>query len=148
VQKRNRVAIASLAIVAIALAGWFWLTRHTNAEPILTDAGPILSVECRQGGAHLTNGEWSLTLDAQGNGFFAKWWNSPIKVSLPKVIPELTKAIRACRLSELPSQVGYKTVDHGVSTMRIKTTNLDKTITIDFVPPSDEDVVAHYKSGA
>jgi hypothetical protein len=139
VQKRNRVAIASLAIVAIALAGWFSLTRHMSVEPIVTDPGSILSVDCIAEGGWPANGPWRLSLDAQGNGSFARWHRSPIHVSLPKVMPELTKAIRKYRLSELPPPSEYGMVDHGTIALRIKTTTLDKTITVDRYPFGDEE---------
>jgi hypothetical protein len=138
--RRNRVLVVSIAILVLASAGLFLLQRHTNSKRILTDLGTILSVECwHEGGNATDDAQWSLTLDAQGNGSLAKSRRPPIRVSVPKAIPELTKAIRACRLSELPSRVGYTTVDHSANSLRIRTTTLDKTITIDFVPAGDED---------
>jgi hypothetical protein len=142
-RRRNRALVAIAATVAVAWIAWFLLRRGLHQERILTDPGPILSVECTHKPGNATNDyEWSLTLDANGNGEFTKWPSlfsrRSVPISVPQQIPQLQKAVNDCRLSQLPSQIGGAVLDSSTDRLRIKTTHLDKTITIGFVQPAED----------
>jgi hypothetical protein len=64
-------------------------------------------------------------------------------LSAPLRLAELQKAVYENHLGELPSQIGRAAPDSPTNRMRIKTTNIDKTITYEYVQPVDrnDDVV-------
>lgn len=127
----------------VVAVGWYLSRWHSSSGKILTDPGTILSVECSHEAGNATNDyEWRLVLDANGKGTFTKWpslfSSQSVPISVPHEMPEIQKAVNASHLSQLPAQIGAAVVDHSADRMRIKTTNLDKTITIEYVQPSDE----------
>jgi hypothetical protein len=142
-RRRNRAIVGLVSTVAVVCIAWFLLRRSLKPERILTDPGTILSVECMHKPGNATDDyEWLLTLDATGSGTFTKWPSlfsrTSVPISVPKQIPQLQKAVNDCRLSQLPLQIGGAVPDSSTDRLRIKTTHLDKRITIGFVQPGDD----------
>jgi hypothetical protein len=127
-------SIAIGALIALFAAGAIALWSRCPSDP-----GAILLVECsHRGGYSETDYWWHLSLDGSGNGNLViderlRTSEKGRAISVP--LAELQKAVRECRLCELPSVIGVPAVDSPTSRMRIKTTNLDKTITFEWVEP-------------
>jgi hypothetical protein len=133
--QRWRLTIAALFAVAVVGAVlWYW--QRCPSEP-----GIIQQVECSHRGGNATNDySWNLKLDGAGNGTLTVNPGATEKrqaLSVPKKIAELQQAIGEYHLCELPTQIGGPTADASSDRLRIKTTTLDKSITIDFVNPSE-----------
>ncbi len=127
-------SIATGALIALLAAGAIALWSRCPSNP-----GAILLVECsHQAGNSVADYWWHLNLDGSGNGNLVIDANLGTRdkrraISVP--LAELQKAVRECRLCDLPSVIGYAATDHPRNRMRIKTTNLDKTITFESVDP-------------
>jgi hypothetical protein len=129
------IVVGLFSVVATVLAVlWFW---HRCPD----DPGVIVRIECSHDrGYSLPNDHpWDLDLDGDGVGTLTihpgvteqPEQRRHVSVSMAA----FQKAIRENHLCELPSQIGAPTPDASTDRMRIRTTNLDKTITLDFVDP-------------
>jgi hypothetical protein len=127
-------SIATGALIALLAAGAIALWRRCPSDP-----GAILLVECsHQGGNSAADYWWHLSLDGSENGNLVIDANLGTRekgraISVP--LAELQKAVRECRLCDLPSVIGAPANHFPTNRMRIKTTNLDKTITFEYVDP-------------
>lgn len=134
----NNVRVKSIAtgalialLVALLAAGAIAWWRRCPSDP-----GAIVLVECSHQPGMAGGDWWHLSLDGSGNGNLVNDFNPRKKgraISVP--LAELQKAIRECRLCDLPSAIGAPGDPFPSNRMRIKTTNLDKTITLDHVDP-------------
>jgi hypothetical protein len=161
---RLRVALRYWPIYACVLGClaclpiYVWYRYHSEPEPpvksetdlrvksqiesgVEPEVGPIVKVECHHS-AGTTTGDyaWDLKIDARGHGELAIYEHIRLPARLPVTMPvaELQKLIQECNLGRLPSQIGLPTADAPKNRMRIRTANLDKTITIDFLEPKKE----------
>ena len=126
--------IATGALIALLAAGAIALWSRCPSDP-----GAILLVECsHQGGYSETDYWWHMNLDGSGNGNLVideRLRTSEKGRAIFVPLAELQKAVRGRRLCELPSVIGAPAVHSPTNRMRIKTTNLDKTITFEYVDP-------------
>ena len=137
--RRLKITVVITLILGAAVL-WYW--RRCPAEP-----GRILQVECSHEGGMLANDFWwNLALDAKGNGRLiispGSTREKRLPIAVPKTITQLQKAVDQWPLCNLPSNIGGAVPDESTDRMRIKTENIDKTITIQFVDPrnADDDV--------
>jgi hypothetical protein len=104
-------------------------------------------VECSHQAGTLTGDYWwNLDLDANGSGTLTinpGFSEKRQPLSVPLRLAELQKAVYENHLCELPSRIGRAVPDSPRDRMRIKTTNIDKTISYEYVQPDDrnDDVV-------
>jgi hypothetical protein len=121
----------ALAILCIAAVYWWW---HLCPS----DVGTLVELECTHEPGNATGDySWTLKVDAKGNGTDVVDKKNPRSISAAHGIREFQKALADSRLCELPSEIGGRVVDGGWGVMRIKTTTLEKTITLGYVQPDD-----------
>ncbi len=121
-----------LFFAALLFAGVFW---HTHRHP--SEIGTLVELECsHQGGNNPSDHSWTLKVDATGTGTLVEDRIAK-RISAPREILEFQRALPTSRLWDLPSEIGGAVPDGAINTMRIKTTTLDQTIALGYVPPDD-----------
>ncbi len=136
-QKSNRKTLwlkglGGLLVATLLAAGVFWWTHRCPS-----DVGTLVELECSHKGGNSSNDHsWTLKVDATGAGTLVEE-RIARPISAPREILEFQRALLESRLCDLPSEIGGAVVDGGWNTMRIKTTTLDKTIALGYVPPDD-----------
>lgn len=133
---RRLWVIGLLLVFAFPLA-WFFFWPAP-------DPGQILAVECEfSQGYSLSSYSWDLKLDATGKGTYSlygfRYKKRPSSISVP--IAKLQQAIQDNALATLPSNLGERVPPDSPSVkMRIKTTKLDKTISLHWGDPGIFDI--------
>jgi hypothetical protein len=137
--RRKRTTVLGLIGAAAIVLAALWIWNRCADDP-----GVIVRIEGFHQGGNATNDySWDLDLAGDGVGTLRiKPGFTEQRRHVSVSMAAFQKAIRENRLCELPSQIGAPTPDAGTDRMRIRTTNVDKTITLDFVDPrklSDQD---------
>ena len=131
----RRANLALIAILAVAAVAWFWLRCPS-------DPGTILNVQCTHERGSMSATAWILQLDGQGNGNLSIRGRRYV-ISSPQGIAQLQAVLPECRICDIPSDMGFDDVDHKVDRLRITTTTLDKSFTVQTVPRDEMDVNYH-----
>ncbi|HET6327276.1 MAG TPA: hypothetical protein VFG04_21520 [Planctomycetaceae bacterium] len=133
--KRKTVLLKSLGgllVATLLVAGVFWWTHRCPS-----DVGALVDLECsHERGNNPSDHSWTLKVDAAGKGTLVQE-RITRQISAPREILAFERALPDSRLCDLPSEIGGQVLDGARNTMRIKTTALDKTIALGYVPPDD-----------